>query len=730
MKQSFTDFVRSLDPRGEPDPAAFDQVWTLLRRVLRRELRARGLWERMPSYLGVQGAPAWTTPETARAEGAPSETRDALDELVADCYVDVFVERLPVLRRYLLHNDSIDTVVVRRIRQFLHDRQRHHDLLGYRLYQWLCQAMTRAVESGRLHVLEGGKKLDNKSVLAFRPDADAVLADEQPLSEVVPRWNDDLLLSWMTAHGKEVSELIERLEEHVLALADEGVEVFRFQDLADAFKQDFRGRLAALSSLSDESEATVEGDPLHRAVEQSRLDELSKCVETKLDDMEQVQERTRDQLRTLWRFLGTFARTALDPESAEVDDTALRDALQGRKLPSYRELSRLLGIRYDRISELLARLRVEVEWCLRWLQELSEPGTLARGTASHEPEASLNTTGNLRNELLRRTAESYRQADAAVSPPATGPRSGGLYALAGCPDPGIEWLVLETVPESFLVVPVDTVEKIGPADLTVANDQLGLLSVRCRYGVWVSRGALPDDRCVGVLDDSDLELPRGRRRELQRGETPSTAAELEMAVDPDYLDWCRTLEASRDAVIQKHGGRADANPDASSPQVEELEEAEIVPYRKSDSKDRFRRPLALAASVAAVLASGFFTGRLFEQVVVGSGVDLDEPEVAIPWLLAPEARRSQSERLTVPREARSIAVLIDAEDGDILEIHDSAGKKLWSSTIKPLDTVDEVLVRWPATLTPPGRYDIFLWRDGTSKLDFSLLIETPVPPEP
>ena len=94
-----------------------------------------------------------------------------------------------------------------------------------------------------------------------------------------------------------------------------------------------------------------------------RLSELTDCVEEGLR-CRPVQKRTREKLLRLWGFLDAFGREAADPESALGLGERLAAAVWRETLPTNRELGRLLGIRHDRIPELLARLREEVERCL------------------------------------------------------------------------------------------------------------------------------------------------------------------------------------------------------------------------------------------------------------------------------------------------------------------------------------------------------------------------------
>lgn len=692
MTRKLTELVRSLTPTGEPTVEAFDDAWTELRRLLARELRRRGIWDASPRHLGVTGSPTWTTPETAGARGAPTYTRDALDELAADAYAELFVNKLASLVRYVDAGDDVDAVVVHGLRQLVHDRQRHHDRLGFNLYQWLRAALERAVKSRRLLFVAGGPKIDNRAVFGFRRDAEPAPADA--LAAHVRTWNDDLLADWTAAGGSAVAPLVLRLETRLLGLADAGVEAFRFQDLVDAFKTDFRARLA---TLWETGETAAADDPLRRLVERDRLGELSRCVEAAIERRPD-QRRARDQLRKLWLFLVALARSA---------------GGEALKLPSNRELSRRLDIRHDRFPDLMARLREEVARCVR---EERIAGTVRSGP--DQPETELSEARDLGSELRRRTAEAYRRA---AVPAVDGPRPGVLYALAASPEPGVEWLAVLMEDDECLLVPADTVGWIGTADVPAVDPAAGALTLRCGHGVWLDAGVLREANVRGVLAGQIAESALARRRQLLvRAE--STEAEREIDADPDYRDWCRSLDTARAAVCRVLGGRLDETPKVG----------EIVPF----PRPRVFPRLAVAASVAAAVASAVLFTRLVDQRRIGRLEDenavlsrqLAEPEVGIPWLLAPSTSvRGEPERLVVPPGTRSLALLVDADEGDQIEIRDQDGELLRTHVIPPRESRNEVMVRWPASLTPPGDYEVTHRRQDGSEVRFTIRIETSEP---
>lgn len=93
----------------------------------------------------------------------------ALGELVADCYAFIFVDRLQSLKRHLEDKPDIDGLVLLNVRHFLHERQREHDPLGFRIFELLYAAVEEAVSSGALSLLAGDKKIRNDTLLASAP---------------------------------------------------------------------------------------------------------------------------------------------------------------------------------------------------------------------------------------------------------------------------------------------------------------------------------------------------------------------------------------------------------------------------------------------------------------------------------------------------------------------------------------------------------------------------------
>jgi hypothetical protein len=344
MELAFTRFVRSWEP-GEPYPAGIEEAWEKLCSALIGELRKRSLLDAPPSYLGVCGWTHWREP-------------GALEELATDCFTSVFIQRLATLKAVLTKIENVEGLTFRNIRNFLHDVQRKHNPLGFRVFTVLRAATRRAVAARTLHVLEGEPKVGNATVLGFAPWADPREAPlcATGLRDRVGTWADDLLPELVTATPAGVDAVEERLATHFVHLEDQGIEAFRFLDVVEALTSDVRARWSAIWQTL-EGETGIEdqdGDfvkivrlvrPDSGLEERQLFDALLTCVNESLAGVGKTR-KSRDHLQRLWTFLRSHA--------AEPD--------QGR-LPSRSKIGELLEIPRTRIPELLETLGALVENC-------------------------------------------------------------------------------------------------------------------------------------------------------------------------------------------------------------------------------------------------------------------------------------------------------------------------------------------------------------------------------
>ncbi len=339
----FTRYVRAIAERG--DEVGGDAVGELcadLRKALVRELRWRSLWSGSPAYAGVLGWPSWTPGDTGG-------TASPLDDLLSDCYLFIFGRQLRRLLNQLRVRERIDGLVVVYLRQFLTERQKHHDPLGYRLFEILCTAVRGSVATGELHVLRGTPAIRNQTVLGATPGADP--ARPSPAGELLPlvaRWNDALLPDLITAERAARRKVTESLQGHLAGLEAEGVTVFLFKDLLDALKRDVRARWGRLlRQQAGETVVEEDDDGVRRLVEilrpETRVEDLDsfkklvRCVSNLIPEVD-TRRVTRAYLGQLWNFLRRW--------SVGVRET----------LPSNRALASELAIPRERFPGLYRKL--------------------------------------------------------------------------------------------------------------------------------------------------------------------------------------------------------------------------------------------------------------------------------------------------------------------------------------------------------------------------------------
>jgi hypothetical protein len=88
------------------------------------------------------------------------------EDICADCYVFAVLDRIKGLRNQLRVRGNIDGLIVRNVDNFLLERQRRHDPIGYAVFGNVEGAVCRAEDAGEIAV-EGrsGGRLHNQSVL-------------------------------------------------------------------------------------------------------------------------------------------------------------------------------------------------------------------------------------------------------------------------------------------------------------------------------------------------------------------------------------------------------------------------------------------------------------------------------------------------------------------------------------------------------------------------------------
>ena len=372
----FTDYLLSLDPSGEPPgEEAFEAVWNALGKLLRTELIRRGLWQRPPSYLGVYGFSRWSERGSRLGRG------DAMEELLADCYTSIFIRRQGSLLVQLKTKPHVEWLVVRAVKNFLHDLQKRHDRFGFRVFKVLQAAIKAALAEDELHVIAGDARIRNTTALGVTPEVDPESLWDHDLQPIVEGWNDTLLPELITANARARKRVIADLHRLLLELPAHGVDGFFVKQVIEPLKNDARARWHAMLEVEEGDTAIEEEDDgLIRVVrkvypddgveQRDQFRKLSACITRSLDHLP-APAQTRADLKTLWEYLSTCDRPAANRRQGSRG--AVETSSGSRRLPSVREIARRLGISRGRLPALFKELEALVTGCLETITT-SVPG--------------------------------------------------------------------------------------------------------------------------------------------------------------------------------------------------------------------------------------------------------------------------------------------------------------------------------------------------------------------
>ena len=319
----FTEHVRSTGDAGEVEGARLNAVLEALGKALRSELRRRGLWESPPAYLGIFGWDCWSGAaprESGGAAGTPFGG-GAFDELLAQCYSYIFVDRRRSLQAQRTVKPNVDGLVFHNIRHFLHELQREFDPLGFRIFEVVSSAVSACLAAGVLHVVGGDLKVRNDTVLAFDPAADPECAQVAGLDAWVSRLDDELLPDLVTARGKRLDvRSSPAWLSGLTGLRQQGFAVFRFGDLLAPCKDDVRARWSAI--LGGEARIEREGAPAGAAWIQrpgkiyEDLESFRSLVACVLAALERYRRLTERKSASIFRPSGSICACTVSPRAS------------------------------------------------------------------------------------------------------------------------------------------------------------------------------------------------------------------------------------------------------------------------------------------------------------------------------------------------------------------------------------------------------------------------------
>ena len=508
----------------------------------------------------------------------------------------------------------------------------------------------------------------------------------------------------MTARGKAVEEVADRLCEGIRRLARAGVEALPFARLVGALKAAVRQRWMAVWGYSEGETGFEDRDeelaplvplvrPETRFEELDSFQKLISCI-SELLDKSREKAKTREYLHRLWLFLRGYAAECPASEEEESETSFPSPDM----LPSRRKMADLLGIPRERLPGLHATLGTLLTECR------------VSSLAGRSSVGVIMDSKQRRQQLGQRLAKALASQEAGMRDrQGGGSRVGELYAFEGTGDLPVQWVVIEqdsTNEGHWLLIAADSNPLVGSADVAVSGAAAtGALSFRCRCVLRLDERGLERGRRTGSIDRATVEQIQRERDLLAANVEVGSSLEKEVDFEPEYQDWMAELDAMRQELRKR----------LRSTQVA----ASRAPLFASSSKGRQRprfsarergweRPLALAASLLLALSVGF-GGGVFWHSRKAEGPS--GPVVDAPWHIFPRAAPVRGDAEEVAEGAFWLFNLEIAESrypAYRLEVSTLAGRLIWGDVLTKTGPF-ELSVRMTSASLPAGKYQLHLF---------------------
>ena len=291
----FTEYVKNLATAATEPPAyPPEELLKRLGKILRAQMRRRGLWREPPRFLGKVYAEhdAWSDP-------------GAFEDLLLDCFLEVIFSRR-YLRWLKARADEpggdIEGMIPKNVGHFLTEHQQRQDPYGRAVFQNLRGAVQLALAEGRIEALGEKKTVDAETLLAL-PGTEADVEPAAVTEEETRTWCDDLTPQLCQRRKAVQRALASRLPR----LLDSGRRAFRLRSLVAPLKKVVRPYCQDVDERAVAEawgNAGVPADP-------GDLDQLDLAV-VRAIAVRNKPVRTRRRLETVWRRYVELARDSDD----------------------------------------------------------------------------------------------------------------------------------------------------------------------------------------------------------------------------------------------------------------------------------------------------------------------------------------------------------------------------------------------------------------------------------
>lgn len=258
----------------------FSSLLKIISKALRQRMSQRGLWKNKTNYLGYASSGNW------------DQEANLFEDIVFDCYMFAIAKRIKSLRNAMQRFDNIDGLVYRNINNFLTERQRTHDPIGYAVAQNLICALQDGIELGTItpEDLKRGK-ICNQTSFSF--ESSKITDDDPQLISKVLR-NNQTWLKIRIKLAKRNKRVQQQLCELICAFKDVGIKHFSFKTLVDIMKDDVRASYLSVKIDEPQDDFYIDCDELNNIFHQWYLNMIQ------LIEKSTYQRRVRHNLKLIF----------------------------------------------------------------------------------------------------------------------------------------------------------------------------------------------------------------------------------------------------------------------------------------------------------------------------------------------------------------------------------------------------------------------------------------------
>ena len=259
-------------------------------------------------------------------------SKEDKEDLVMDIVQKVY-EEYNKIWEIAKDEGNVDSYIISIVRNFLTDRQRKQDPIGYKIYCNLITVLKIMVEDGQLFCQKdlSLESVDKFTVFSFtRNEQSNSLPGANEIQKILKnssQWDE-----FLKCLGKSGEKNLRIIALAILSMRNSGIVSFRFKDLLDAVIQETK---ELYHVMIREEKSIIEG--------------IGEGIDI-LEFIEIVRQRIRNSLN----------RASTKEKMIKIFDYYYVRLLEGKDSPPLKEIARKLGLKQTNLSYYLKKLEKEI----------------------------------------------------------------------------------------------------------------------------------------------------------------------------------------------------------------------------------------------------------------------------------------------------------------------------------------------------------------------------------